>query len=217
MSNYPTHGVSPVGLRAGAAMVVQAALASAVQPVAAGLADGLAAVACARRRGSRYPICLVESNRIVVPFALFPMVDIKCGGIGDGLAGAATRWFDVAEERLDPRPDTVGVCGRLWCWATVDQRMAARVDFGGDRRRRLTAHRRSGSRRRMARPRRASAAATSVESGRSVHRSAARARTIRSATWHGGLTPPNQGVDFTLRAGHVDRSRSRPAGLGRHA
>ena len=83
---------------------VRAALASAVQPVAAGLADGLAA-AGVLVVGGHVPDRLVESNRIVFHSHSFQF-DINCGGIGDGLQVRPLA-FEVAEERLDP-----GLIGR---------------------------------------------------------------------------------------------------------
>ena len=82
-------------------MVVQAALASAVQPVAAGLADGLAP-AGVLVVGSHITDGLVESNRIVFRSQSCQFA-IKCSGIGDG---------------LQVRP---------WCWAMAISAMNARV------------------------------------------------------------------------------------------
>src|SRR5215207_3640825 len=92
----------PGGVGAGAAMVVQAALASAVQPVAAGLADGLAA-ARVLVVGGHVPDRLVESIRIIFS-SHSCQFDIKCGGIGDGLQVQALA-FDVAPASM-PRSGT---------------------------------------------------------------------------------------------------------------
>ena len=64
-------------------MVVQAVLASAVRPVAAGWADGLAP-AGVLVVGGHVPDRLVESNGIVFRSRSYQF-DIKCGGVGDGL------------------------------------------------------------------------------------------------------------------------------------
>jgi hypothetical protein len=64
-------------------MVVPARLASAVLRVAAGLAAGLASAA-ALVVASHVTDGLVESN-CPIPFALLPIRQHKCGGIGDGL------------------------------------------------------------------------------------------------------------------------------------
>ena len=104
-------------------MVVQAALASAVQPVAAGLADGLAP-AGVLVVGSHITDGLVESNRIVFRSQSCQFA-IKCSGIGDGLQVRPLA-FDVAEERRDPGL-IGGTPGRPWCWAMAISAMNARV------------------------------------------------------------------------------------------